>query len=202
MKQHLLYLIGILLLFPSCKNHLSKKEAKRQIVELEGFPRAKEYQFTKSFTKDYNTSGNGLTVEIDNEEWEKKLKMIESFEKRKLISFTEVPQREESTAWLLGTTTRTWTEVNILLTEEGKKYLIQETDEKITVRLWDENISKINNVHEYKSGNKKYASVGYNMVKENITPFGEFFPDEGYVTVGGVLFTLRGNIWVMNRDGE
>lgn len=47
-------------------------------------------------------------LDVD-EDWEEKLRLIEAFRKKELIQFEKTPQREETTAWIMGTTVRSWT---------------------------------------------------------------------------------------------
>jgi hypothetical protein len=198
MKNIFILLSAIPVLTTSCKKHLSKKNAEAQITATGHYPVIKEYSFTKAFTKDMNTDGNGVTVMIGEEEFKEKQKMIEDFEKKKLVAFTEEPHREEITAWLLGTTIRTWTTVSISLTEEGKKYMIRENNDNYTVRLWETSIDKINGIHETNGG--KNAEVYFLISNKNITPFGESFEERNIKTNRTMYFSLFNDGWRINRE--
>ena len=102
--------MAVILFATSCKKHLSKQNAIKQIASFQHYPKAENYSFPKKFTKNYNTEGRGVTIMLDvYEDWEEKLRLIEAFRKKELIQFEKTPQREETTAWIMGTTVRSWT---------------------------------------------------------------------------------------------
>lgn len=193
MKRYIFLLSAVTFLTTSCKNHLDREDAKKQIITAENYPVIVDYDFTKRFTKDYNTQGNGVTVNLGGDDWESKKRTIESFEKARLITFEETPHREETTAFLLGTTVRTWTSVKVSLTDEGKKYLLQDTDNSFKVKLWETNLDEITGIQEMEQ--EKSAKVDYTTSNKNVTPFGENFSDKNKTTQKTIYFSLYDDGW-------
>lgn len=176
MNRNLCILLLLSLLITSCKRHLTKSTAKKQIILMNHYPVDKEYQFTKSFIKDENTEGRGVTVILGEEEFADEQKMIEKFEANGLVTFTEIPHREETTAWLMGTTVRTWTTVQVSITNKGKGYVINEDDNSIRVKLWEIDFCEIIQIQEQPTS----TTVEYNTVNRKITLFGHCFENESY----------------------
>jgi hypothetical protein len=176
MKYIILPLIAVSLLAISCKERLTHKRAKDLIVQAMRYPQPQSYEFTKTFTKNENTEGNGVTVIVGEEDFKKEEQMIERFEKNKLIAFEEIPHSEETTLFLLGTTVRTWTQINILLTPTGKKYLLSENASSFKVKLGEWNVNDITNILEFNDGTQ--AELKYAVSTKGITPFGECFDDK------------------------
>ncbi|HEV7781420.1 MAG TPA: hypothetical protein VGO58_09145 [Chitinophagaceae bacterium] len=179
MKKYLVPVFLILIVLPSCKKKLSKKNAEKQI-EMGQYPIAKEFEFTKGFSDDYETEGRGLTVVLGEEEFEGTKRILDTMASHGLISFETIPHREETTAWLMGTTVRTWNEVKVILTPEGKKHLLRENKETYTVKLCDIDFDAIKSIYitpQYSGGKKtrETASVAYTTSCKDITPFGKMF---------------------------
>lgn len=193
MKRVIFLFTLILLVTTSCNKHLDREYAKRQIILSEKYPTSVDYNITKAFTKDMNTVGNGVTIDIGGDDWERQKKIIESFEKARLIAFEETPEREETTAFLLGTTVRTWTSVKVLLTEEGKKYLLNETNNYFNVKLWETSMDEITGIQEIEQD--KIAKVDYTISNESISPFGENFDDKNKRTQKTIYFSLYDDGW-------
>ena len=105
----------------------------------------------------------------------------------------ETPQREETTQFLIGTTVRTWTSVKVSLTDEGKKYLVQDNGKSYFVNLWETDINEITGIQEMKEA--KIAKVDYTISNKNITPFGEIFNDKNQITTMSANFTLYDDGW-------
>jgi hypothetical protein len=187
----------IILVTTSCNRHLDREEAKKQISKTENYPVIVDYEFTKGFTKDYNTQGNGVTIDVGGDDWESKKRKIESFEKAGLITFEETPHREETTAFLLGTTIRTWTSVKVSLTDEGKKYLLKETNNNFDVKLWETILNDVTGIQEMDQ--QKTAKVDYTISNKNITPFGESFSNKNETTQKTIYFSLYDDGWRINK---
>lgn len=193
MKKLLFLFPVIILLTTSCKKHIGREDAKRQITKTANYPAIVDYDFTKEFTKDWNTEGNGVTVDIGGDDWEVKKKQIEKFENMGLVTFEETPHREETTAFLLGTTVRTWTSVKVSLSDEGKRYLLQEDDKTFKVKLWETNIADITGIQEI--GQEKRAKVDYTISNKNITLFGETFSNKNEIVSKSIYFSLYDDGW-------
>lgn len=104
MKPSLIIFLSITLLSTSCGHGgLSKKVAKDKIHQAEGYPLIIDYKFIKSFTKNENTTGYGVTLNVESDEFKLKKKMIEEFEKNGLLELKEEPYSEEGIT-LLGKT--------------------------------------------------------------------------------------------------
>jgi hypothetical protein len=200
MKKSLFLLLGIILVATSCKNHLSKKNASKQITASKHYPKITDYEFTKAFSKDDNTEGFGINVIIEDDESKEVKKMIEIFEKNKLIRFEETPHREETDQGFLGTTVKTWIDVKISLTDEGKKYLEEENKDSYKVRLWETGINAISDITEWKSGG---ATVYYSISNKNITPFGKCFSNNSQTIQKKINFSNGKHSWeIIDIDTE
>lgn len=192
MKKQILFLFLLSLLVGSCKNQLSEDEAQKQISNAENFPIIQSYEIPKNFTKDHNSAGNGVSIVVGGDDFEKTKKAIEHFQAIGLLNLTEQQHREESTSFLLGTTIRTWAEVNVLLTEEGKKYLLQENDKSYKIKLWDTDINRVTRIEEI---GEKERKADYYIVNKNRTPFGEYFSDKSNIITKSVNFYLYDDGW-------
>lgn len=200
MKKILFPLLGIILVGTSCKNHLSKKNASKQIAASKHYPKIADYEFTNAFTKDENTEGFGINVTVEDDESKEIQKMIEVFEKNKLIRFEETPHKEETDQGFLGTSVKTWTDVKISLTDEGKKYLVEENKDSYKVRLWETGLNAISDITEWKSGG---ATVYYSISNKNITSFGKCFINNSQITQKKINFSKYKHKWeIIDIDTE
>ena len=145
MKKLIFLLSIIVLIATSCKKHLSRDAAKKQIISTEGYPKVKNYDFPKEFTKDYKSEGFKAVGIIDDQEWDEKEKAINNFKSVGLLKFEEEPHEVVTPAsWpFSGENVETWTSVKVSITEEGKKYLIKEDEKTYTVKLWETDIDNI-----------------------------------------------------------
>lgn len=99
MKPPFIILLSITLLSTSCgKGGLTKRAAKNKISQSYGYPKVEEYLFVKSFYRNEDTSGNGVTLDVESDDLRKIKKMIDEFEKNNLLVFEETHQKEETTA--------------------------------------------------------------------------------------------------------
>ena len=193
MKRHIFLVTLLILVTTSCTKHLDREYAKRQIIQLEKYPITIDYDITKAFTTNMNTEGRGLTIDIGGNDWENQEKIIKSFENARLVTFDETPEREETTVFLLGTTVRTWTSVKVLLTEDGKKYLLNENDNSFKVKLWETSLDDITGIQEMER--EKTARVDYTISNKNISLFGEIFSDKNKATQKTIYFSLYDDGW-------
>ncbi len=188
------FLLGLSLIITSCKKHLTKGNAEVQIISSRHFPIVADYTFTKKFTTDQNTEGRGVTIILGEEEFAEQEKMIKTFEKNHLVAFEETPYREETTAFLMGTTVRTWTDVIVSLTDEGKKYLLSENTGTFRVKLWRTNFEAITSIQELQKG--KSAQVNYTVSNKSITTFGECFENKSIKTQNTTYFSYHNGRWI------
>lgn len=194
MKTRILIALGLCIIFlASCQNHLSREEAKSMITNNENYPKLKTYEITKSYIKDMNTQGRGVTALIGEDEFKEQENAIEHYVALNLLKLEETPHRDETTQFLFGTTIRTWTSVKVILTDEGRKYLVHENDNSYKVKLWETEISQILGIKEMKD--LKIAEVEYSLHNINFTPFGELFSDKDEVRQVTVNFSLYDDGW-------
>jgi hypothetical protein len=193
MKNLLFLLLIIAFISTSCQKELKREDAKTMIVVSKGYPIQKTFEITKSFIKDVNTEGRGVTAIIGEDEFKETEKAISQFASLNLLKLDETPQREETTQFLLGTTVRTWTSVIVSLTDEGKKYLVQDNGKSYIVNLWETDINEITGIQEMKEA--KIAKVDYTISNKNISPFGEIFNDKNQITTKSVNFSLYDDGW-------
>jgi hypothetical protein len=193
MRKIIFLLLIIALSATSCQNHLEREDAKKMIVNSENYPIKQNYEITKSYIKDMNTEGRGVSIVLGEDEFKEKEKTIEQFKEMGLLTLNEVPQREETTAFLLGTTVRTWTSVEVSLTETGNKYLAQKKENSFEVNLWETDINEITGIQEMQD--QKAATVEYTISNKNITPFGSVFSDKNKVRQKSANFSLYDDGW-------
>ncbi len=193
MKNLFILLIIIFPLVTSCQKKLERGEAKKMITERFHYPIKYNYEITKSYIKDMNTQGNGVTVLLDEEKSNQKVKNIEQFVSMGLLKLRQTPKRQESSNFLLGTTIRTWTAVDVSLTETGKKYLVQEQTDVFVVKLWEIHVNEITGIQEMSE--QKSAKVDYTLLNKNITPFGSIFSDRNNITQKSAYFSLYDDGW-------
>lgn len=186
-----------MLIASSCKNHLSRESAKEQIIKTEGYPKANNYDIPKEFTKDFVNSSDQAIATIGEDEWKKKEAIIEQFKSQGLINFEETAQRKE-VAGFFSMGYQTWTEVKVLLTDEGKKYLSKEDSKSYMVKLWDTDIDDISGVKETEGG--KTAIAEYSISNKNITPFGNNFTDKNAVVQKTGYFSKYDDGWRLTRN--
>lgn len=193
MKYSILLLLFIFSIATSCQKHLDRGTAKRMIVKNENYPVKQNHEIKKAYIKDMNTEGLGVTIVLDEEDNKKEEKIIKQFEAMGLLKQEETPRREETTAWLLGTTIRTWTSVKVELTEMGKEYIINENENSYTVNLWETEIKEITGVQERTE--LKVAQVEYVVFNTGITPFGSIFSDKSNEYKRTANFSLYDDGW-------
>ncbi len=120
-------------------------------------------------------------------------KVVGIFERAGLVKLSEEQHSEESSAAFLGTTIRTWTTVTVSLTDESKKYLIEETPNSYKVKIWETDIDNVSGIQEKE--NEKAAVVEYTISNKNITPFGEQFNDKNNIQNKTSYFSKYDDGW-------
>lgn len=193
MKTQIIFLFLMISILTSCQKHLDRNEAKRMIVENKNYPIKQNHEITKAYIKDMNTEGRGATIVLGEDETKKEENSIRQFEAMGLLKQEETPHREETTAWLFGTTVRTWTSVKVELTEMGRKHLVNEDNNLFTVMLWETNVKEITGVQE--KPELKIAQVEYVTHNTNITPFGSVFNDKNNENKRTADFSLYDDGW-------
>jgi len=196
MKKPVLFLIGIMMAVTSCQKHLNREDAKRMIASSKSYPVTQSYEIVKSFVENMHTEGNGVTIVLGEDEFKAKKNAIMQFEASGLVKLIKVPQRKESSSFLLGTTIRTWTKVEITLTEFGNNYLIREKPNSFLVKLWETDIHEITGIREM--GDGKTILVDYTVSNKNVTPFGAIFNDKNKITQQSIYFSLYDDGWRIN----
>jgi hypothetical protein len=196
MKKVYCFIFIIAVIAVSCQKHLSRQDAKSMITNSKNFPEKQNYEIVKSYTKDMHTEGSGVTIVLGEDEFEPKEKAIMQFVQKGLLQLNETPHREE-VAVLFGTTIRTWINVEISMTEIGRKYLVQENANSYLVNLWETDINEITGIQEM--ADNKTAIVDYTISNKNATPFGEIFSDRNNVTQKSIDFSLYDDGWRLQR---
>lgn len=188
--------LSVIVFMSSCfKQHLSRDNAKEAIIKKEEFPKPIYYEFNKMYLKDFRSQGSGATANI-GKGFDEVKDMINFFQSKGLVTTRDETKSETTTAFLFGTTTRTWIYTHIDLTEEGKKHLKSFTQLGYNVKLWDKGFDQITGVKEMEE--QKVAEVNYQIKNDNITPFGEFFSDRSNVENRSVTFSLFDDGWRIN----
>jgi len=193
MKNLLPLILLLALINISCQKHLEREDAKSMIAINKGYPIQKNFEISKSYIKDVNTEGRGVTAIIGDDQFKETEKAINQFASLGLLNLVETQKREETTQFLFGTTVRTWTIVKVSITDEGKKYLIQDNDKSYRVKLWETDIVEITGIQEMKES--KSAKVDYTISNKSITPFGDCFGDKNQVTSLSAYFSLYDDGW-------
>lgn len=175
----------------SCINHLSVEKAKEEIIQKESFPKPIYYTFKTVYTKDYKITGGGAYVEIGKTVTYEDVKdMLNFFQNKGLVRIEEAPHSEtEDIGWPFSPRTRTWITVKVLPTEIGRKYLNKENNGSIEVKLWEADITAIDEIKEILGSDYSTARVDYTVVNKNITPFGEFFSERNIITKTSASFS-------------
>lgn len=172
---------------------MDRNEAKRMIIESKNYPIKQNHEITKAYIKDMNTEGRGVTIVLGEDDTKKEEKIIKQFQSLGLLKLEETPHREETTAFLLGTTVRTWTSVKVELSQAGRKYLIKEDEKTYTVCLWETDVKEISGIQERPEN--KAAQVEYILFNTNITPFGSIFSDQKKEQNRTANFSLYDDGW-------
>lgn len=163
------------------------------IVENKNYPIKQSRKITKGYIKDMNTEGLGVTIVLGEDDNKKEENIITQFESMGLLKLERTPQREETSAWLLGTTVRTWTSVKVELTDLGRNYLVSENEKLYTVMLWETDVKEITGIQERPEF--KVAQVEYILFNKNITPFGSIFSDKNDENKRIADFSLYDDGW-------
>ena len=200
MKKAFFFLSIIMLIVTSCKKHLKREDAKNQIIAAEHYPVIADYDFPKEFTKDFVNESDQVVATVGEDDWEKEKAIIEEFEKSGLIKFEQTSQRKEIPGLFFNRPPgfQTWTSVKVTLTDIGKKYLINESDDKFKVKLWETNIINISGIQEMEQ--EKGAKVDYSIKNANITPFGENFSNKDEIVQKTAYFSRYDDGWRLTRN--
>ena len=175
----------------SCTNHLSVEKAKEEIIKKESFPKPIYYTFNTVYTKDYKSTGAGAVyAEIGKTVTYEEVKdMLNFFQSKGLVKIEEIPHSEtKDLGWPFSPQTRTWITVKVLPTEIGRKYLNKENNGTLEVKLWEADITAIDQIKETPGSDYSTAAVDYTVVNKNITPFGEFFSERNIITKSSASF--------------
>jgi len=196
MKKIFFLLPVIILVTTSCKKHLNREDAKKQITNTYGYPVVVDYDFPKEFTKDFiNASELAIGTKREDDSVKEITNSLQRFENAGLIKFEEKREREEIPSLFFNRPSgfQTWTLVKVSLTDEGKAYLIKETNDKFKVKLWETDIVDISGVQEMEQ--EKRAKVDYTISNKNITPFGEKLSNKNKMTQKTIYFSLHDDGW-------
>ncbi|GEM_PF-1351185 len=195
MSHNKCYILFALFLFlgASCQKHLTRDNARSLISKSRHHPVKKNYKITKTYIKNMDTRGRGVSIIIGEDESLENEKIYKQFEIKGLLNLEETQESKETTSFLIGTTIRTWTKIDVKLTESGKKYLVGEDPDNYLVNLWETDIKDITGIREL--DDKKSAIADYTVFNKNITPFGEIFNDKHQVTQHTAYFFFYDDGW-------
>lgn len=192
MKKIITLLIIIIVTF-SCKDsQLTREDAKSAIIQKKGYPQKTNYKFVNGFIEDMETHGFGVTSVLEDDDIESQKEYINRFESLGLLTIEKTPHSEESQTFF-GTTVRTWTSVNIKLTELGRKYLVSQDKDYYIVNLWETNVSEITGIQDLQDF--KISKVEYIISNTNVTPFGSVFSDQNQTQKKSIDFALYDDGW-------
>jgi hypothetical protein len=192
--KKLAYIISIIIfVVTSCSKPLTREDALTKLKNSTNYPVIKTYECIKSYIKDMDTQGRGVSIVIGEDENKEKEKILRQFENNGLLQLIETPQFSESNNFLLGTTIRTWTLVEVRLTDSGRKYLTNEDSKVYTLKLWETDVNEITGIREMED--KKTAVVDYTLTNKSITPFGEIFSDKNQTVNQTAYFVIYDDGW-------
>ena len=172
-------------LFGCDGNKLSRSEAKNLIVKAYSLPRNESVELKKTYYISQQSHG-WSTALISGERYSDHKRKLEELQSKGVIT--------------IGDTTFYGTDIDITsaivkLTNEGKKYLIQDDGDKFIVKSCEVDFGEITGIQIQEQF--KVAEANYTLIRKNITPFGENIsqrPENRRST-----FSLYDDGWRINR---
>jgi hypothetical protein len=162
--------IGIVLaatLICSCSNNLSRHKAADLISQQLKLPATQTVVLASYFKKSWSDPASGpfgisaaCLVSGDGKNYSDMKQILAGLESKGLISIGERKDHEGECNYLYATTN---------LTEEGKKYLVKESDGIHVVKAYDLAFGEVTGIQINEQF--KTATADYTLTKINITPF-------------------------------
>lgn len=157
MKKNLpIAILPLFLFLFSCSNDLSRDKAKDLIVQKYNLPQTETVKLGKSYLKKYQNL-NGIYNETGYSGAKEKLDALLS---QGLITIGESQSGTIGYGLMFYAT--------VMLTDEGKKYLIKEDEKDYEMKSNEIAFGEITGIQV----NEKSAEVDYTLQRVNFTPFG------------------------------
>ena len=163
MKRQFLVKACLILLFfalSSCGNDLSRDKAASLIEEAYQFPKtettaiAKQYVVKTSLVEPHTPGICRFT------DFPMASAMLKAMQDKQLISMSESTTTKNACNHILA---------NIVLTDKGREYLINETDKEFVIRTAEITIDEVTGIRPNKESNA--ATAEYTLKRINVTPF-------------------------------
>lgn len=180
-----LLLIGL----SSCGKDLSRGKAETLIVQAYQFPKPESVTIQKSYIKQsWNdpSSFPAICFVTDDMKYSNVSKMLDAMQAKQLITIVERTTKSGECNFI---------SVVVTLTDEGRKYLMNETDQKLVARTAEIALDEITGIQMNEQS--KTAVVDFTLKRINITPFAT---DNVAAPSGGqVMFSLFDDGWRINK---
>ncbi len=166
----------------SCGNDLSRDKAATLIIEHRQFPKVESTDISKIYVVKFWIEGHtpGICRQFPLfAEVSAKLKDLET---KKLIQISERSVWQNSCNHIFA---------DITLTDEGRKYLISETDKDFVVKTAEITVDEVTGIRTNKDQNSAIAD--YSLKRINVTPFGA--DSQGVPKGGQVQLMLYDDGW-------
>jgi len=123
---------------------------------------------------------------VGGDKYSDKKEMLDELQTKHLITVNESTTRE-------GECTYLW--AGVVLTDEGKKYLLGETDGQYVVRVCEIAFDGVTGIQEHEQS--KVAVADFTLKRINITPFGENISQASFSRQA--TFSLFDDGWRINK---
>jgi hypothetical protein len=192
MKRQVITIVSLMLLLiglSSCGNDLSRGKAASLIEEAYQFPKPESIAIQKSYIKkSWNDPSNfpAICFVTDDMKYSNVSIMLDAMQSKQLIAIVERTTKSGECNFI-------WADV--ALTDEGRKYLMNETDQKLVVRTAEIALNEITGIQMNEQS--KTAVADFTLKRINITPFAT---DNVAAPSGGqVMFSLFDDGWRINK---
>jgi len=154
----------ISIFFFSCSKDLSRSEAEDLIIQNLNLPQPETSQFDVLYVEG-DIPWNLTHISKEEES------MLSSFSNKGLINIIKIPHNTKISGPMGGTiATQNWTTIKVELTNEGRKYLVQENKDYYTIKICEITFGEVTGIQTNEQSG--IAEVNYTLKRENITPFG------------------------------
>lgn len=157
-------LMFAVLSFTACKNELSREEAQAAIIQKNNLPSYETTEFIKNYyIRQYDESGSWLPAVglWSGERYDAHQTELENLQAKGLITLQDDEKHEDNGL--------VWVFKSAVLTNEGKKFLINEDDSKYIIKTCVIDFGEITGIQTQEQ--LKTAYVGYTLMRTNISPF-------------------------------
>lgn len=174
----------------SCSKNLSREKAEVLIIKKFNLPRTETMQIKKTYyVKNYSLGTGFCPVGIYSGSSENMYsnykQLIEGLQSNGMVLVKEDKRIENSICWI-------WADVS--LTDEGKKYLVNESDKQYELKTCEIVFGEITGIQIQEQF--KVAEVNYTLIRKNITPFGSNISKEHETR--SASFSLFDDGWRIN----